>query len=505
MNRFCRAWSARSFLKRAQALAHAIAPGDIATQQQALSPVVLTLLCENGRPQPVSHPQVEVLADADLTWHFVARAKGRFVARLRAGDRLSPENICVLLRVLLGPAAGADLVYGDALLVDDAGRPSKPLLKPAFDPVLFAEIDYIGDFAVFRRERLLEQLEKEFDDEAASFRAVLDGYCERIDEYRILHLPYPLIATRAGPVRRTPRAKASSKRDGLAPPVNVIIPSRNGYELIRRTLTGVFEKTDYPALRVHVVDNGSDDAKVLDLYKEMSYRFSNFTYSVKMEPFNFSRSVNRGLSALPNGHVLLLNNDIEVIEPDWLKEMVACLSYDGVGIVGAKLLYPDERLQHAGVIVGMGQLASHWYYKLPRDTGGHFDRLKARNSMVCVTGAVMLISEACRQTVGLMDEENFAVAYNDVDYCMRAYRAGFRAVWTPYAEIIHHESVSRRKDRSRERRLQFGREKEALKRLHNTEVFEDPAYSPWLSKRPGRFRLRQHSGIPGPRTWWNQI
>src|SRR5690606_26498333 len=141
---------------------------------------------------------------------------------------------------------------------------------------------------------------------------------------------------------------------------------------------------------------------------------------IEQEEFNFSRSVNKGIAIAKGEHFLILNNDIEVIDTDWLKEMVSCLAFDGTGIVGAKLLYPNNKIQHAGVIVGFGGLAGHWYLNKPADFGGPMNRLHVRNSMSCVTGAVMLISGKCARQVGAWDETHFRVAYNDVDYCLRA-------------------------------------------------------------------------------------
>jgi GT2 family glycosyltransferase len=162
--------------------------------------------------------------------------------------------------------------------------------------------------------------------------------------------------------------------------------------------------------------------------------------------------------------------------------MVTCLAYEGTGIVGAKLLFGNNKLQHAGVVIGFGGLAGHWYMSKPREFGGPMNRLHVRNSMTCVTGAVMLISGDCARAIGTFDEENFAVAYNDVDYCLRAHKAGFRIIWTPFACLYHHESLSRGSDKSGERKKRFEREKDNLRRLHGTLTFADRALNPAYSR-----------------------
>lgn len=506
MRRFFASLPVRCFARRAAVLAAALP----APEGELAAVPLLSLVCHKPADLPDGAGDltgVECLEAAEDWRQSAQTARGRFIAFLPEQDRLCPGALKRLLQVLAGPAQDAGLVYGDALLAGPDGESLKPVLKPAFDPALFREIDYLSPFAVFLRDRLLAvtpalpspALSAASRPGAEAVERVLAGLAEEA----ILHLPYPLVRTAVAPQRRREPRNVPADRSSW-PPVNVVIPSRNGFELTSQVLRGLLEETDYPDLKVFIQDNGSDDARVLALYEETRRRFPNFSYEIIEEPFNFSRSVNRGLAKVSSGHVLLLNNDVEVTDAGWLKEMVSCLDLPKAGIVGAKLLYPDGRLQHAGVIAGMSGLASHWYYKCSPEIPGHFGRLTARNSLTCVTGAVMLISEECLARLGPWDEENFAVAYNDVDYCLRAYEAGIRTVWTPYAVLYHHESVTRGKDRSRKRKTQFAAEKKALQGLHGTKDFEDPAFSPWLSKRSGRFRFRWRRSLPAVRSWWGQ-
>lgn len=265
------------------------------------------------------------------------------------------------------------------------------------------------------------------------------------------------------------------------PKVSVIIPNRDSFDLIVRVLRGVMEETDYPDLEVIVVDNGSQDARVLDLYEQRKAQAKAFAAIVEPEPFNFSRAINKGVRRATGDFVLLLNNDVEILEPGWLLEMVGCFAYPDVAIVGAKLLYPDRTLQHAGVIVGFGGLAGHWYLNAPENFPGPLGRLWVRQSMSCVTGACLLVSRAALDRLGPFDEELFAIAYNDVDLCMRAVAAGMRIVWTPFAALVHHESASRGSDETEENIDRFRREQDNLRARHATDRYADFAINPWYS------------------------
>ena len=293
----------------------------------------------------------------------------------------------------------------------------------------------------------------------------------------ILHLPYPAYI---GPKRpRQPLLKPAPTPRAW-PKVSVIIPSRDAPDLIGRVLDGLFAGTDYPDFDVTIIDNGSTDARTLARYAAADPR--RLRVDIRPAPFNFSRAVNRGAALSDGGLLLLLNNDVDVVEPGWLKEMVACLDYPQAAIVGAKLLYPDGTLQHAGVIAGLGGYAGHWHIGLPADTPGPQGRLGARQSLSVVTGACLLVTRACFARLGGFDEETFPIAYNDVDFCLRAGALGFRVVWTPFATLIHHESASRGSDETPENRARFLADKAALQARHRTDALEDRAYNPWAAR-----------------------
>jgi GT2 family glycosyltransferase len=283
------------------------------------------------------------------------------------------------------------------------------------------------------------------------------------------------------------------------PLVSVVIPNRNAFDLLSKLIDGLTHHTDYPALELIIVDNGSTDSRVLALYERYKQDLAAFRVHSTVESFNFSRSINRGVGMAAGEFILLLNNDIEIVDPGWLTEMVSCFAYPGTGIVGARLLYPDRTIQHAGVIVGLGGLAGHWFSKEPETCFGPMGRLALRQSFSAVTGAAMLVSRACFNATGPFDEEAFSIAYNDIDFCLRARDLGYKTVWTPFATLVHHESATRGSDRLPETIERFRREQGRLCERYGTENFNDPAFSPWYSRLHSNPIYRFLNALPDPR------
>jgi GT2 family glycosyltransferase len=434
-----------------------------------------------------------------------------WVGLLDHDDALAPYALDRIVRAL-DDHPDCAFLYTDEVIADDRLQPMDVFLKPAFDPVLLSGVNYINHLSVFRRNRLIAVggLREGFDG-SQDYDLVL-RYTADLPRETCLHLPYPAYIWRRDgksfSIRHQERAVAAARRalreaygrpaapalsddlhrvrfDGGErewPLVSIIIPSRDGFDLIERVLRGLVEETDYPTLEVIVVDNGSTDPRVLALYERYRQGTVPFRAEIKPEPFNFSRSTNRGLALAKGSFLLLLNNDVEILEPGWLKEMVSCFDYADTGIVGSRLLYPDRTIQHAGVIVGFGELAGHWYLRRAADFPGPMGRLRVRQSLSCVTGACLLMSRRTLEAVGPLDEDAFAIAYNDVDLCLRAVAAGLRVVWTPFATLIHHESATRGNDETARNVARFREEQRNLRQRHRTDDFPDRAISPWYSK-----------------------
>ena len=453
---------------------------------------------------------------AEATNRGVAMARGEWIGLLDHDDALAPFAAALITDTLLR-RPDCQFLYTDELVTDSRLRPVDCFLKPAWDPVLLSGINYINHLAIYRRDRFLAIGGLRSGYEGSQDYDLVLRYTAGLNEGTILHLPYPAYLWRRDgssySAKFLDQAIHAARRalgehySGFGAPapigdactadlhrvrfdqmlqdwplVSVIIPSRDRLDLISKILSDLVHATDYPNLEIIVVDDGSCDPAVFHLYAEYQRTRPGFRALVSDEPFNFSRSVNRGLGVATGDMILLLNNDVEVTSPDWLKEMVSCMRYSGAGIVGAKLLYPDHSIQHAGVIVGLGQLAGHWFVGASADFPGPMGRLRVRQRFSAVTGACMLVSRVCAQQVGLFDDSVFAIAYNDIDYCLRAQSAGYKVLWTPFATLVHHESATRGSDVISDKIERFQREQDNLKRRHATHVFEDRAISPWFSK-----------------------
>lgn len=445
----------------------------------------------------------------------IALATGDWVALLDHDDAITAFAVSRIARALIARPQTLYL-HTDEVITDGDLRPTGFFFKPAWDPVLLSGVNYVNHLSVYRRDRLLAcGCLGEGYQGSQDYELVL-RYTAGLTRDQITHVPYPAYLWRrsgetysvkfletatanarralslhlgAGrPLQITGAVEPSLHRPRFDldrpswPKVSVIVPNRDAHDLISVMLDGLMEKTDYPTLEVIVIDNGSTDPRTLGLYERLRGHRVPFEAHVEVEPFNFSRSINKGLAKATGDIMLLANNDLEVVEPGWLKEMVSCFDYPDVGIVGAKLLYPTRHIQHAGVIAGLGGLAGHWFLNQPENHSGPMGRLWVRQSLTVVTGACLAVSRGCLETIGGFNETDFAIAYNDVDFCLRAHAAGFRTVWTPFATLIHHESATRGSDQTPANIERFHREQEALRRIHGTQTFRDPALNPWYSR-----------------------
>jgi GT2 family glycosyltransferase len=264
-----------------------------------------------------------------------------------------------------------------------------------------------------------------------------------------------------------------------APKASIVIPSRDRIDLIERVCRGVLHETAYADLELIIVDNGSTDPAVLAHYEQLR-RDLRVRILIDPRPFNFAAMVNDGVAASTGAVVVLLNNDVAVLEPGWLDAMVRQASRPEVGAVGAKLLYADGTLQHAGVVVGLGGRAGHILRRRPGDTPGHLGRLCAAHEVSAVTAACLAVAREKYLAVGGFDAETFPVDFNDVDFCLRLGAAGWKTVWTPAATLAHLESVSRGPSVGA-KRARFEQEAARFSERWRDVIRHDPYYHPALS------------------------
>ena len=508
------------------------------------APYAELILVDDGSSSPATAaalgraeatPDVRVLAMprnggiAVATNAGIAAARGAWVSFIDHDDVFAAGAIAVIAAAIVANPE-AQCFYTDEIIANTALHPVGSFCKPAFDPVLLSGMNYINHFSIYRRARLEAIGGLSLDREGSQDYDLLLRYLSGTRAESVVHIPYLAYVWRRGEAsysavfrdRSVANARGALTRAYAAtdprvqveaaanpdlhrvrfertgrPLVSVVIPNRDSPALISRVIEDLRKRTDYPDIEIVVVDNGTTDPEVLRLYEANAGTL--FSLDLREEPFNFAKMCNRGARLSRGEAVLFLNNDIEVIEPDWLAEMVECLAFEGTGIVGARLLYPDDRIQHAGVIVGLGSGAGHWYVNDRMDEPGPMGRLAVRQTLSAVTGACMLVTRPCFTAIGGFDEETFPIAYNDVDFCLRARSFGYRTVWTPFATLYHHESASRGSDEVGENNERFRREFGRLQKRHATETYVDPAYSPFYDRRYSRPHLVMPPDLPDPR------
>jgi len=440
-------------------------------------------------------------------------ARGDWIALLDQDDLLS-ENALFWVAETLQRYPDARLIYSDEDKIDAEGRRQHPYFKCDWNYDLFLSHNMVSHLGVFHAGMFREL--KGFrpgTDGAQDYDLVL-RCLEVIGEDKIRHIPRVLYhwrihkASAAADLHAKPYAlqagekalnesferrgiRATAEREGhgyrvcyalpsMCPQVSIIIPTKNGLPLLRKCIRSIRRKTRYPNYEILIIDNGSEDGPTLRYLKEIQ-KVLRFRVIRDERPFNFSALNNAAVRKAAGEVVCLLNNDIEVITPEWLSEMVSLVLQPGVGAVSARLWYPDRTLQHGGVITGLGGCAGHSHKRLPQGSPGYFWRAVSMQSFSAVTAACLVINRNIYEMVGGLNEQDLPVAFNDVDFCLRVREAGYRNLWTPYAELWHHESASRGFEDTAEKIVRFGKEIEYMKKRWGDRLLKDPAYSPNLT------------------------
>ncbi|WP_241557350.1 glycosyltransferase family 2 protein [Croceibacterium ferulae] len=382
-----------------------------------------------------------------------------WVLPVQPGDRVSPVAIGAY-RAAIEAAPGASRIYADDDLIDDADRRHSPHFKPVWNAELVRHLDYVTGASVFACDpRQIGQ----------SWPAGEQAGSEPV------RLPHVLHHRRSRPEARLAEPAAPCDR---LPHVTVIVPTRDGEALLRKCMEGL-AATRYPSFDCMVIDNASADPGALAFLQELEAGGA----TIIREPgaFNYAGMHNRAVSQARGEVLCLLNNDIEMIGPDWLERMVVHAIRDDVGAVGAKLLYPDGTIQHAGVVTGIGGGAAHAHRLQEDSEPGYFSRAHLPQFVSAVTAACLVVERRKFEAVGGFDAENFAVAFNDVDLCLKLNRAGWQSFYEPRAVLIHHESKSRGRDDTEVKRKRFAGELAALKQRWHTDTQRDPYHHPELS------------------------
>ena len=431
--------------------------------------------------------------------------------------RLAPAALCeVALALRAFPDTG--LLYADSDRIDMRGQRMDPCFRPAWNEVLARASCFTGPFLVIARD-VWARIPGQVLGPGSSRHGLLLRCADAAGRPRIRHIArvlYHVAGTDAesdagavsehlrrrgleATVAQTPRRalRVTPMRRGT-PPVTIIVPTRDRLALLRTCVESVLERTLYPVFEMVVVDNGSVEPDTLAYLDSLRGR-ERCRVLPYAAPFNFSAITNAGVHATTGEVVCLLNNDIEVISPHWLDELVAHATLDGIGAVGAMLYYPDDTIQHGGVVIGIGGVAGHVHHRAPRGTVGYHGRAAAAQELSAVTAACLAVRRSVFEEVGGFDE-SLAVAFNDIDFCLRVLDAGYRNVWTPHAELYHHESASRGQEDTAEKRARFAAEVERMRRRWRGRLEEDPAYNPNLTLDWSNFELAFPPRVPRPRS-----
>ncbi|MDK2122905.1 glycosyltransferase [Parachitinimonas caeni] len=455
---------------------------------------------ENGHISAASNSALELV-------------RGEWTVLFDHDDELAVDALAWLVTEI-SAHPDAQLVYSDEDKIDEDGQRKDAYFKPDWNYDLFLAQNLFSHMGCYRSE-LIRQV--------GGFREGYEGSqdydlalrcIEQVPAHSIRHIPrvlyhwrilaqsmasggdakpYSYDAARRAIADHLARQSIAASVEPLplapslqrvrytlpdSPPlVSLIIPTRNQHALLRQCINSL-ARTRYPYFEVLIVDNGSDEAATRD-YLDSLARRPNFRVLRDDRPFNFP-ALNNLAVAQARGEVLcLLNNDIEVINEDWLAEMVSQAMRPGIGAVGARLWFPDETLQHGGVLL-VGGVAGHAHRKLPRGLPGYAGRAIVSQNYSAVTAACLVVRKALYQQVGGMDEA-LSVAFNDVDFCLKLQAAGYRNLWTPFAELYHHESASRGEETTPEKRARFASEVELMQQRWQHLLPHDPAYNPNLS------------------------
>jgi glycosyltransferase involved in cell wall biosynthesis len=440
-------------------------------------------------------------------------ATGHFVALLDHDDLLTPDALYEVA-LLINRYPDADMIYSDEDKIDEDNDLKDPFFKPDWCPDTFLSKMYTCHLGVYRRALVTEMGGFRVGFEGSQDYDLVLRLTEKTDN--IYHIPKILYHWRihqqsaASDSQAKPYAYIAAQKaleEALArrqvaarvldapgwhhcvryelpshPRVTIIIPTRDQAQCLQTCLQSIFQKSTYSNYEVLVIDNGSVEPETFEVFQQWQMKEGDRFRALPLNiPFNYSTLNNYGVQQSNSEYLLFLNNDIEVLTPDWIEAMVEQAQRPSIGAVGALLLYPDGTIQHAGVVAGIGGVAGHSHRYCPSEIPGYINQIQTITNYAAVTAACLM----CRREVFMAVsgfEEDLAVAFNDVDFCFKILQKGYRNIYLPHVKLYHFESKSRGLETTLEKQARFTREVMYMKQKWKSLIEHDPCYNPHLSR-----------------------
>ncbi len=439
---------------------------------------------------------------------------GDYIVLMDQDDELRPHSLYMVAKTI-EQNRNLELIYSDEDKIDEQGYRFDPYFKTDWNKELFYGQNMISHLGVYKKSLI---------DKVSGFRKGYEGSqdydlalrcLEFLQPEQIHHIPHILYHWRAiagstavnvsnknyayeaglmalnDHLQRTAQQAKAEKNINNSyrvkwelpdpiPKVSIIIPTKNNVQILSTCLDSIVKKTKYPSYEILIIDNDSDEPSAIEYLENISRENSCIKVYSYTQSFNFSAIINYGVKLSSGDVVLLLNNDTEVINNDWLTEMASQCLREEIGAVGAKLYYPNGKIQHAGVFLYDGHPGNHIYLGRDRDDQGYFNKLNLVQCYSAVTAACLAVRKNLFMKVGGFDEVNLKVAYNDVDFCLKIRELGYKNLWTPFAELIHHESLSRGNDLDEINFKRFKREHSYMLQKWSKVIPNDPYFNPNL-------------------------
>ena len=476
----------------------------------------LTVIANSPAPDPTID-ELDMIEWVQVTGDYeeaveavIEQSPSDWIALIESGDRLVPETLLCCARYIKSNPSWR-FVYVDEDMVDADGSASAPKFKPDFNLDLLRSTPYIGNFCLIHREALSRtdsfDRKPSIDNYYMAFRVLetcgesaighiadvlfhrYRGNEDRIDatmretgnkETLVGHLKRCGVTAKV--VEGTiPSSYFVQYEHGANPLVTIIIPTKDRLDLLKPCVTSLLQKTTYPNYEVFIVDNNSTDPDTLCYLESLEVGAARVSVLRYPHAYNFSAINNFAVNIASGDYIVLLNNDTQVVQPYWLDRMMAHAQRPEVGIVGARLVYGDQKIQHAGVVLGMGGVAEHIHIGLSLTDPGYLGRAQVVQNFSAVTAACMVIRRSVYEQVGGLDDHELKVLFNDIDLCLKVGERGYKIVWTPFATLVHHGSSSIGEDIFRAQSAK--RRAEALRMFERwlPKLGNDPAYNRNLS------------------------